>query len=116
MMKLRAFIATLALATSWPAVAEIQTLVSAVETTAANLRLPVSNNGRLSFKSCDTSCDEDFVVVRLTPATHFVVRGATVEYLDFRKAFYGLSSRGKEYALVRYDVRNNTATSVQIGF
>lgn len=106
----------LALATSWPVNADIRTRVAAVETVAANLRLPVSDNGRLSFRPCDERCDADFVMVRLTPATEFVVRGSRVEYLDFRKAFFNLKPGSETYTLVRYDTDNSTATSVQIGF
>ena len=115
-MDLRAFAAFVVLATAVPVSADIVTLIDAVETTAGNLRVPVSNNGRLSFRPCDMACDEDFVMARLTPGTTFVVHGAGVDFLEFRKEFYNLRQGHDVYALVSYHVDKNTITSVQIGY
>ena len=114
-MKLRVLIAILAFATSWQASADFKTVEKAVETTSSNLRLPVTDNGRLSFRPCHEVCNEDYVMVRLTPATMFVVAGSTVDYVDFRKRFYNLKPGSDVYALVRYDVGRSTATSIQLG-
>jgi hypothetical protein len=54
-------------------------------------------------------------MVRLTPATLFVVAGSTVDYVDFRKRFYNLKPGSDVYTLVRYDVGRSTATSIQLG-
>lgn len=115
-MDLRAVVAIVALALALPAGAEIITEVDAVETTAGNLRVPVSNNGRLSFKACDGACDADFVMARLTPATTFMVRGARVDFAGFRKEFYNLRAGQDVYALVTHHIEKNTITSVQIDY
>lgn len=115
-MKLRILMAIAVLAVCWQARAEIRTVEAAVETVAANLRLPVSDNGRLSFRPCADVCSEDYVMARLTPATRFVVAGSVVEYIEFRKRFYNLKPGSDIYTLVRYDVTRSTVTSVKLGF
>lgn len=115
-MDLRTVLAVVVLAFALPVGAEIITEIDAVETTAGNLRVPVSNNGRLSFKACDGACDEDFLMSRLTPATTFVVRGTPVDFAGFRKEFYNLRAGHDVYALVSYHVEKSTVTSVRIGY
>lgn len=114
-MELRKFITILALAFVLPVSAEIVTVVQAVETTAGNVNVPTSVNGRLSFKPCDSACEEDYVSVRLTPETSFVVKGQPVSFLDFRRSFFNLKRDADTYALVSYNVEKNTVTTVHIG-
>jgi hypothetical protein len=113
-MDLRKLIAVLMLAACLPAAAEIVTLVEAVETTTSNINIPVSNNGRLSFKPCAGSCKAEYVSVRLTPETRFTVGKTALEFDKFRKEFLNIRPGTDTYALVSYDTRSNTATSVHI--
>ena len=87
-MDYRRIVSILALALCMSATADIVTLIDAVETSAANVNVPTSLNGRLTFKPCAEACDEEFIAVRLTPETQFVVRGQQVNFADFRRAFY----------------------------
>lgn len=113
-MKFCNFIAVLMLAAWLPAIADIATVVEAVETTTSNIKLPVSNNGRLSFQACAGPCEKDFVSVRLTPDTAFFVSGLAVEFDEFRTAFLNIRTGSKTYALVSYDTQSGTVTSVRI--
>ncbi|MDH4049291.1 MAG: hypothetical protein OEW68_14935 [Gammaproteobacteria bacterium] len=113
-MKLRNLIAVLMLAAGVPATADVVTVVDAVETTTSNINFPVSNNGRLLFKPCAGTCSANFVSARLTPETRFAINGAAVEFDDFRKQFLNIRPGTDTYALVSYDTRSNTVTSVQI--
>ena len=108
------WIAVATLAASLPATADIVTVVEAVETSTSNINLPVSDNGRLSFKPCAGECAEEFVAVRLTPETRFVTNEGAVAFHLFRKAFMNIRPGTDAYALVSYDTRTNTVTSVRI--
>jgi hypothetical protein len=115
MMDYRRIVSILALALCVSATADIVTVIDAVETSAANVNVPTSLNGRLTFKPCAEACDEEFVSVRLTPETQFVVRGQQVNFADFRRAFYKVPRNRIYYALVSYDTENRTVTSVHLG-
>ncbi len=115
MMDYRRIVSILALALCMSATADIVTVIDAVETSAANVNVPTSLNGRLTFKPCAEACDEEFIAVRLTPETQFVVRGQPVNFADFRRAFNKVPRNGIYYALVSYDTENRTVTSVHLG-
>ena len=114
-MDLRKIFLVLTLGFCMSALADITTLVEAVETTAANLRVPTSSNGFLSFRPCAEPCDEDFVRARLTPSTQYVVGGKTLAFIDFRRELSGLRGASNVYALVSYETSKSTVTSVRIG-
>ena len=102
------------LALAFPAAADVVTVVEAIETTASNISVPVSNNSRLNFKPCPGTCKADFRSARLTPETRFVVNGQSMAFDEFRKAFINLRRGNDTYALVSYDTRSNTVSSVRI--
>ena len=52
MMDYRRIVSILALALCTSATADIVTVIDAVETSAANLNVPTSTNGQLTFKPC----------------------------------------------------------------
>ena len=115
MMDYRRIVSILALALCMSATADIVTVIDAVETSAANVNVPTSTNGQLSFKPCAEACDEEFISVRLTPATQFVVRGQQLNFADFRREFYKLRRGDDDYALVTYDTEKRLVTSVHLG-
>ncbi len=113
-MKLRNTVLALLLSLALPAMAEITTLLNAVETAAMNINVPPGPSGRLSFRACEEKCDAELIVVRLTPQTQYVVRGETMEFIDFRREFFNLRRGSSAYALVTYDTERGTVTSVLI--
>ena len=114
-MDIRGILSVLVLALCGSASADIFTVVDAVETSTANVNMPTSTNGQLTFKPCAEACDEEFISVRLTPETQFVVRGQQVNFADFRREFYKLRRNSFDYALVSYDTEKRTVTSVRLG-
>lgn len=115
MMDYRRIVSILALALCVSATADIITIVDAVETSTANLKVPTSINGRLTFKPCAAACEAKFISIRLTPETQFVIRGQQLNFADFRREFFKLRRGGRDYALVSYDTDNRTVTSVHLG-
>ncbi len=110
-MNVRWGVLLFALCVSVPAIADIRIVTRAVETSTAYMNVPVSDNSRLSFKTCD---DCDFIEVRLTPATQYFMRGAALTFGDFRKQFNALRRSNEDYALVTFDAATNAATSVRV--
>ncbi len=113
-MKIRLSMLLLALSLSLPALADLVTVVRAVEVSTTNINVPTSPNGRLSFKPCSGDCKADYLSVRLTPATLYEVNGAATDFIGFRKAFFNLARDTDHYALVSYDAKSDTVTSVLI--
>lgn len=115
-MELHKIFLILALALTGAANAGIITEVEAVETVTSNISVPTSDNGRLMFRPCADTCNEKFVIVRLTSETTFFVRNEQVDFLEFRKAFFDMRRGNDGYALVSYDVKAKTVTSVDLGY
>ncbi len=113
-MKFRTGLLIALLGLGVPVVADIVTLIDAVETSTANLTVPTASNGNLSFKPCADDCEE-IIRVRLTPETSYVLNGVAMEFIDFRREFSKLRRGSEDYALVSYDTKKNTVTSVRIG-
>lgn len=109
-------LAILGLALSQPAIADDETvvLVTAVEASPSNITLPPSTNGMMSFKPCGRDCDRDFERARITEGTRFAVDGKAVNFEDFRKAFAVVRGNDDSYALVSYDTRTKTVTSIDV--
>lgn len=91
--------------------ADIRTIVRAVETSTAYMRVPTTDNSRLIFKSCD---DCALIEARLTPATQYFVRGESVSFADFRREFNSMRRSKEDYALVSIDTETNTITNLRV--
>ncbi len=101
---------------SLPAMAQITTLIEAVEASTSVLSLPTTPNGRLLFKPCSERCDVQSISVRLTTNTQFVFQGKKMSFVDFRRDFFNLRRSTEGYALVKYETEKNTVTSVEVSF
>ena len=114
MKTLKYILLLVVLAGMQPAFAQIKTLINAVETAPANIILPASNSGMMTFRPCAEECDEDYERVQVTPETTFSVNGGKVKWEDFRKHFPTIRQSDKGYALVSYDTKNKTLISLEI--
>ena len=106
----------LLLGISMPAMSQLTTLVRSVEASTSVMNVPTTPSGRLAFKPCTGRCDADYISVRLTADTRFVVQGKAVDFSEFRRDFYNRRHSSDGYALVSYDTEKNTVTSVEITF
>lgn len=97
------------------AAADIFTVVDFVETSTANVNVPTSMNGYLTFRPCADVCDADYIAIRLTPETEFVIRGRRVSFTDFRHAHSAMRAGKDRYALVGYDTENRVVMSIRLG-
>ena len=113
-MTVRALLITAILLVTQPALAQIVTAVNAVEASPSMIILPGSTDGMMTFRPCDSACDEDYIRVRLTAGTTFKVNGKALEFADFRREFATIKRSQSSYALVTYETKTNTVTSIQI--
>ena len=114
MKTLKRLVLLVAIAGLQPAIAQITTLIDAVETAPSNIILPASNNGMMTFRPCDGECDKEHVRVRITPQSNFSVDGSGVKWEDFRKTFPAVRQSENGYALVSYDTKNNVLISLEV--
>ena len=110
-MTFRKGVLLLAVCISAPALGDLKTLVEAKETNPSFMNVPTSENGRMTFKTCE---DCEFISVRLTPETRYYLRGETLTFSAFRTGFNSLRRSTEDYALVTYDTETNTVTSVRV--
>ncbi|MDJ0939075.1 MAG: hypothetical protein QNJ00_04880 [Woeseiaceae bacterium] len=106
--------AALAITATGIASAQIRTLVEAVELSPANIIMPGSLNGMVTFRPCADECDEDYERARLTPDTQFVVDGSRVKFEDFSKGFAVIRQAKDGYALISVDTQTKTITRIEI--
>ena len=93
---------------------ELTTLVEAVELTPANMILPVSTNGAMTYRGCSDECDKSYERARLTAATTFSVNGRNVKFDEFRLAYQQVNSSHDAYALVSVDLKLGTVTDIKL--
>ncbi len=115
-MKIKTLLITIALACCPPVLADFEmvTLVNAVETAPANIILPASANGMVTYRPCAEKCDEKHERARLTADTSFTVEGKTVKYDELRKVHAEIRSSADSYALISVDVARITVTSIDL--
>ncbi len=115
-MKIKTLLIITALALCPPVLAEFEivTLVNSVETAPANIILPASVNGMVSFRPCAEKCDEKYERARLTADTNFTVEGKSVKYEELRKVHAEIRSSADSYALISVDVARITVTSIDL--
>ena len=113
-MTVRALLIAALLMVAQPASAQIVTAVAAVEASPANIILPGGTDGMMTFRPCDGDCEEDYVRVRLSAGTKFTVNGKAVRFADFRREFATIKRNPESYALVTYETKTNTVTSIEI--
>lgn len=113
-MTVRTLLIATILMVSQPAMAQIKTLINAIETSPANIILPGSTDGMVTFRPCSDQCDEDYKRVSLNAATRFSVDGKAVKFDDFRRDFAIIKRAESSYALVSYDTETNTVISIQL--
>ena len=115
-MKIKTLLIVIALACCPPVLAEFETvvLVNAVEAAAANVILPASVNGMVSYRPCAEKCDEKFERARLTSDTSFIVQGKAVKYEDFKAAHADFKNFAESGAFISVDVARITVTSIEL--
>ena len=94
-MKIKVLIAAIVLGLSLPVAADFRTVAEAYEVSLANLRVPQSESGTVSFKTCEECA---YQVERVGENTEWVLNGKRLPLAKFRRGL--LSIRDREAAAV----------------
>ncbi len=113
-MTVRKLMIAAAVLLSTHATAQLVTLIEAVETSPANIILPATTQGMVTFRPCAEQCELPYKRVSLNAATRFTVDGKAVRFADFRREFAIIKRAETSYALVSYETETNTVTSIQL--
>tara|TARA_R110002049_G_scaffold60567_4_gene162521 strand:+ start:646 stop:996 length:351 start_codon:yes stop_codon:yes gene_type:complete len=96
------------------ATAQLLTLIDAIELAPANIILPGTQNGMVTYKPCVDECDEVHERARLTEDTEFYVDDTRVKYDAFKQGISVLKNNPDSYALISVDTKLKTITSIRI--
>ncbi len=118
-LKIRQFtalaVATLISFTAFAAPRELVTQIDSVELSPANIILPGTQNGMVTFRACADDCrDVEYQRARLTEETRFVVSGSRVRFADFQQGFAAIKNNRTAYALISVDLSTRTITEIHI--
>ena len=102
------FLAVLVCA-SFPAAAEFTTRELAIEVSLADMQVPATANGSLTFKQCG---DCDYRSIPMSRDTRFVVNGKDVGLKAFRRSVLSVRDRDSETIIVMHHLESNTITTV----
>lgn len=110
-MQIRRLVILAMLGLSLTAMADFRTTMEVHEVELVYLRLPATESGTLAISDC---ADCNALVLRVNPATRYVLNKQTVSLVDFRKAVAGVRNRGDVIVDVFHDLATNTATTVRV--
>lgn len=112
-MKIRVILLALAICLSLPAAANFEIVSKAHEVSLADLRLPGSTAGTLTFKPCR---DCDYQTVRVTAATRYEVNRQSVDLEAFRSQLSNIRDRREKTITVLHHLESDTITAVRVRF
>jgi biopolymer transport protein ExbD len=103
----------LALGLSLPAVAGFEVVSKAHEVSLADLRLPGSTSGTLTFKACE-QCD--YKTIRVTASTQYQVNRRSVGLEDFRKQLANIRNRRETTVTVLHHLESDTIKAIRVRY
>ena len=96
---------------SFSAAADLTTITAAYEVAVSDLRLPVSENGTLTFKQCP---DCEAQTLRVTSNTRYVVNDRGTELAEFKNQLRRVRNRKTVAATVMHHLESNTITAISL--
>ncbi|ANO51710.1 hypothetical protein [Woeseia oceani] len=91
--------------------ADFRTVSRAYEATLDGFRLPVTENGTLGFRACET-CDRQSL--RVTNTTRYIVNDRVVDLKEFRSEVLQIRDRKFQAVIVEHDLEADVVTSVSV--
>ena len=96
---------------SFSAAADLTTITAAYEVAVSDLRLPVSENGTLTFKQCP---DCEAQTLRVTGRTRYLLDDRNVELAEFKNQLRRVRNRKTVAATVMHHLESNTITAISV--
>jgi hypothetical protein len=112
-MKSRIVLIALVLGSSLPAAAGFELVSKAHEVSLADLRLPTSTSGTLTFKPC-RQCD--YQTLRVTAMTRYEANRRSVALEVFRQQLGSITDRRETTVTVLHHLESDTIKAVRVTF
>jgi len=93
------------------AAADLTTITAAYEVAVSDLRLPVSENGTLTFKQCP---DCEAQTLRVTGRTRYLLDDRNVELAEFKNQLRRVRNRKTVAVTVMHHLESNTITAISV--
>lgn len=110
-MKIKGLLILALCALSVSATAQFTTVAPAYEIVLTNFEAPLTENGSLAFKRCD-SCELQRVSV--TPSTSYQVNGQAIDLADFREALGRVRTPDRVAVIVMHHLESDSIMSVSV--
>lgn len=110
-MKFKVLIAAIILGIALPAAAGFQTIAEAHEVSLADLRLPQSESGTVSFRTCD-GCS--YQVKRLGEDAEWVLNGKRLSLAKFRRGLLSIRDREAAAVTVLHHLEKDRVVRVEV--
>lgn len=110
-MNIRTVVFALALGLSFPAAAGFEIVSKAHEVSLADLRLPASTSGTLSFKPCEECA---YTSVRVTSRTQYETNRQRLPLEDFRKQLASITNRQNVSVTVLHHLESDTIKAIRV--
>ena len=110
-MKFKVLIAAIILGFALPAAAGFQTVAEAHEVSLANLRLPQSESGTVSFKTCD-GCS--YQTKRVGEDAQWVLNGKSLSLAKFRRGLLSIRDRDATAVTVLHHLERDRVIRVEV--
>lgn len=112
-MNIRTVVFALALGLSFPAAASFEIVSKAHEVSLADLRLPASTSGTLTFKPCK---DCDYRTVRVTVQTQYETNRQRLALEDFRRQLGTVRNRQNVSVTVLHHLESDTIKAIRVHY
>jgi hypothetical protein len=110
-MKFKVLIAAIILGLALPVAADFKTIAEAHEVSLADLRVPQSESGTVSFKTCD-ECS--YQVKRVGEDARWVLNGKSLPLAKFRRGLLSIRDRDAAAVTVLHHLEQDRVIRVEV--
>lgn len=110
-MKIKALIAAIVLGVALPAAADFKTIAEAHEVSLADLRVPQSESGTVSFKTCSECATQ---TKRVSDDTQWVLNGNRLPLDKFRRSLLSITDREATSVTVLHHLEKDRVIRVEV--
>ncbi len=93
------------------ATADFRTITEAYEVDLSDLRLPRSENGKLTFKQC-SDCEQE--TLRVTVQTRYLINDRDFTLVEFKKQLKRVRNRKDQSVAVLHHLESDTIKAIKV--
>ena len=110
-MKFKVLIAAIVLGVALPAAADFRTVAEAYEVSLGDLRVPQSESGTVSFKTCDECA---YQLKRVVENTEWILNGRRLPLDKFRRGLASITDRDAAAVTVLHHLEKDRVIRVTV--